>query len=260
MTMSRTKSGQKAYNMLNEAEILETLHELRMPGMVASYQEQEKILDIESLSFKERLGMMLYEEKVGRNQRRQARLFKESGIRNARATGESLIYGKDRNLDQGLIEELLTCRWIQSDNPPNVVVTGAAGTGKTYLVEALGKSATQKGISVSYWRFPQLLEKMTEAFNRNESNALRRKINCRRLLIIDDFAMAPLNDQMRTDLLSLIDDRLGIEATIIAAQLPFKNWYKYIGEAYHADALIDRLKNHSYLIELKGRSMRERNP
>ena len=202
--------------------------------------------------------MLLYEEQQGRSQRRQARLFKESGIRNARALANTLIYSNERNLDQGLIEELLTCRWIKDDTPPNLVVTGAAGTGKTYLLEVLGKSATQCGITVAYWRFPQLLEKMTEAFNRSESNALRRKINSRRLLIIDDFAMAPLNDQMRTDLLSLIDDRLNVQATIIAAQLPFKNWYKYIGEAYHADALIDRLKNHSYHIELKGPSMRER--
>ena len=110
---------------------------------------------------------------------------------------------------------------------------------KTFLIETIGRRATQDGISVLYWRFPQLLEKMMEAFNRSESSSMRRKIYSKRLLIIDDFAMAPLNDQMRTDLLSLIDDRLGIQSTIIAAQLPFKNWYQYIGEAYHADALID---------------------
>lgn len=258
MNKKGNKAAQSAYNTLSNEEIIEALHSLRLPGMLATYLEQEKIIDIGSLSFRDRFGMLLYEELQGRNTRRQARLFKESGIRTPAVHSTSLIYSKERNLDQNLVEELLTCRWIKSDNPPNVVVCGAAGTGKSYLIATLGKCATMNGLSVSYWRFPQLLEAMTEAFNRNESSTLRRKINSKRLLIIDDFAMAPLNDQMRTDLLSLIDDRLGVQATIIAAQLPFRNWYKYIGEAYHADALIDRLKNHSYHINLKGPSMRER--
>ncbi len=253
-----SKSRPTPYDCLDKEQIAPTLHELRLPGMLNSYLTQKKILGISEYSFEDRLGMMLYEEVTGRNYRRQARLFQASGLRNTGASAGTILYDKERNLDKGLVTELMSCRWIQSDCPPNLIVTGAAGTGKTFLVEAIGRSATQEGISVAYWRFPQLLEKMTEAFNRNESNALRRRINSKRLLIIDDFAMAPLNDQMRTDLLSLIDDRLGIYATIISAQLPFKNWYKYIGEAYHADALMDRLKNHSYQIELKGRSMRER--
>ena len=257
MNKKTNKVAQRAYNTLNEVEIIEALRNLRLPGMLSTYLEQEKMLDIGSLSFKERFGMLLYEELQGRNTRRQTRLFKESGIRIPAIHSTDLIFSKERNLDRSLVEELLTCRWIKSDNPPNVVVCGAAGTGKSFLISAFGTSATMNGLSVSYWRFPQLLETMTEAFNRNESSTLRRRINSKRLLIIDDFGMAPLNNQMRTDFLSLIDDRLGLQPTIIAAQLPFRSWYKYIGEAYHADALIDRLKNHSYHINLKGPSLRE---
>ena len=251
------KTERPAYNVLNEEEIIDALKKLRMPGMLASYKKQKEIFGIEQVSFKDRLGMMLYEEVTGRAQRRQARLLQVSGLRNSEARVENLFFNEERKLDERLVGELLSNRWILSDNPANLVVTGAAGTGKTFLIETIGRRATQDGISVLYWRFPQLLEKMMEAFNRSESSSLRRKINSKRLLIIDDFAMAPLNDQMRTDLLSLIDDRLGIQSTIIAAQLPFKNWYQYIGEAYHADALIDRLRNHCYHIELKGRSLRE---
>ena len=56
----------------------------------------------------------------------------------------------------------------------------------------------------------------------------------------------------------MIEDRHGKKSTIIASQLPVASWFDVIGEKTIADAILDRLINTSYRIELKGESMRKK--
>ena len=93
----------------------------------------------------------------------------------------------------------------------------------------------------------------------NEAIQFRNRLNSKRLLIIDDFGMTPMDEATRDDFFSFIDER-GQEggSLIIASQRQFTDWYAYIGDKYHADGILDRLRNRSYFVELKGRSYRER--
>jgi len=50
------------------------------------------------------------------------------------------------------------------------------------------------------------------------------------VLIIDDFAIAPIGPRERNDLLELLDDRVGSRACIVTSQLPVNDWHDYIGE------------------------------
>lgn len=77
------------------------------------------------------------------------------------------------------------------------------------------------------------------------------------LLILDDWGMQPLNTAQRQDLMELIEDRHGRRSTLIASQLPVKNWYDYIGETTMSDAILDRLLHGSHRLELSGDSMRK---
>ena len=47
-------------------------------------------------------------------------------------------------------------------------------------------------------------------------------------------------------------------STIIASQLPLKDWHEFIGEPTTADAICDRLFHVAHKIELKGGSMRKK--
>lgn len=78
------------------------------------------------------------------------------------------------------------------------------------------------------------------------------------LVIIDDFGLQPLDNQYRMALLEIIEDRYERESTIISSQLPVNKWYDIIGEGTVADAILDRLINGSFRIELKGESLRKR--
>lgn len=69
--------------------------------------------------------------------------------------------------------------------------------------------------------------------------------------------MTPMNEQIRDDFLNLVDDRQFASSLIIISQRPFIEWYEYIGGAYHADSIMDKLKNSSHKINLNSRSLRE---
>jgi DNA replication protein DnaC len=81
-----------------------------------------------------------------------------------------------------------------------------------------------------------------------------------KLLILDDWGLAPLNPDARRDLLEIIDDRHGRTATLITSQFPIDRWHDLIGEPTLADAILDRLVHNAHRIELKGESMRKRHP
>ena len=55
----------------------------------------------------------------------------------------------------------------------------------------------------------------------------------------------------------IVEDRHGKRSTIIASQVPVKNWYDVIGEQTVADAILDRLVHQSVRVELKGESLRK---
>src|SRR5208283_3419948 len=79
------------------------------------------------------------------------------------------------------------------------------------------------------------------------------------LLILDDFGIQPLDNQNRSSLMEIIEDRHGKRSTIITAQLPVMKWHEIIGEQTIADAILDRIVHQAHRIELSGESMRKRN-
>lgn len=79
-----------------------------------------------------------------------------------------------------------------------------------------------------------------------------------KLLILDDFGLTGLNARGRSDLLEILDDRVGTGSTIMLGQIPVKDWHAFINDPALADAILDRLIHSSHKLELKGDSMRKR--
>ena len=77
------------------------------------------------------------------------------------------------------------------------------------------------------------------------------------LLILDDFGLQAFDAGSRSMLMDIVEDRHGKHSTLIASQVPVKNWYDVIGEQTVADAVLDRLVHQSVRIELKGESLKK---
>jgi DNA replication protein DnaC len=78
------------------------------------------------------------------------------------------------------------------------------------------------------------------------------------VLLLDDFAMAPLKDSERRDFLEICDDRYQRRSMILTSQMPIAHWHEQIGDPTIADSILDRLVHNAYRIELAGESMRKK--
>lgn len=112
---------------------------------------------------------------------------------------------------------------------------------KTSAPRDFGMQAARRGLVVQYTRLPRLLEGLELARASGTLPKLREQLARTSLLILDDWAVAPIGDQGRQDLLEVIDDCVGKSAVVITSQLPVANWHAYLGEATIADVILDRV-------------------
>jgi DNA replication protein DnaC len=77
------------------------------------------------------------------------------------------------------------------------------------------------------------------------------------VLLLDDFAGAPMEPGERGDLLELLDDRVGTKATLITSQMTVDKWHAWLDDPTIADAILDRIVHRSHRIALKGPSLRK---
>jgi DNA replication protein DnaC len=229
------------------------LHELRLPGMAAALEEQQGMPDLRELDFEDRLALLLEREKTERADRRFQRLLGQAKLR-LDAVPEDLDFRKARGLDRSLVLRLMNCEWIRQGQ--SLLITGATGSGKSYLACALGHQACRHGLSVRYFRLSRLLGDLTLARADGSYTKLLQRLACAQLLILDDWGLAALDDLGRRDLLEVLDDRYGRRATLVTSQIPVEHWHEIVGDATFGDAILDRLVHNAHRITLNGGSMR----
>jgi DNA replication protein DnaC len=234
--------------------ILDQLAELKLTGMHHALKEQMTMTDIDHLRFEERLGLLVDREMTERADRRLQYRLRQAKLRQS-ACVEDIDYRHSRGLDKRLMQQLATGEYI--DNKLNVLITGAAGVGKTWLACALAHKACRDGRSVRYLRLPRLLQDLPIAKADGRYSKLLRDYAKADLLVLDDFGLMPMNDELRRDLLEILDDRHNRKSTLVTSQLPIDQWHDHIGEPTLADAILDRLVHNAYRLNLKGDSMRK---
>jgi DNA replication protein DnaC len=240
--------------MLN-APTTEKLKELHLDAMAAAWAEQQKKPDVQKLSFDERFGMLVDAEWLHRENKRLARALKEAKLRIGGACVEDIDFPAHRELDKSVIRQLGTCRWVAEHQ--NVVVTGATGTGKTYIACALAQQACRKGYRAIYRRASRLTDELTLARADGTYGRLLARLARVDVLVIDDWGHSPMKDQERRDLVEILDDRYGVRSTVMTSQLPTTKWHDHIGHPTNADAICDRVLHNAHRIVLKGPSRRK---
>jgi DNA replication protein DnaC len=240
--------------MLTEPTI-EKLKALRLDAMAAAWLEQQSSSAANGLSFDERLGLLVDAEWVARENKRLTNLLRDAKLKQAAACVEDIDFTAKRELDKAQIRQLASCRWVQEHQ--NVLITGATGTGKTYIACALAQQACRKGHRSIYRRASRLFDELTVARADGSYMRLLTKLARADVLIIDDWAMTPIKDQERRDLLEVLEDRYDGRSTIMTSQVPPPKWHEHLGDHNHADAICDRLLHNSHRLVLKGPSRRK---
>jgi DNA replication protein DnaC len=239
--------------MLNE-QTFEKLYTMKLNGMADAFKEQMMQPDMNELSFEERFAFLVDQHWTWKEDRRMKTLLRNAKLKE-NACIEDIDYKSPRGINKSLILSLSSCDWIK--NAQNIIIMGPTGVGKTYLACALANRVCRKGYSSLYKRSPRLFQEISIARADGSYPKLMNKLAKAKVLIIDDFCIAPMKDAERKDLLEVIEDRDGLCSTIISTQIPMKNWFEAIGDPTLADAILDRLIHNAHKINLKGESMRK---
>ena len=234
---------------------LEKLHALRMRTMASAWVQQEQSPDTLALAFDDRFAMLVDAETLARDNARLAKNLREAKLRISDACVEGIDFARDRQLDKSVVRQLAMCRWVAEHQ--TVIVTGATGTGKSYFACALAHQACRKGLRAMYRRVPRLFDELRLARIDGTYPRMLTRIAKIDVLVLDDFAIAPLTDDARRDLLETLEDRYGLRATIITSQLNHERWHDYLGDPTVADAICDRVIHRAHKIALAGPSKRK---
>lgn len=235
-------------------QTLEQLRALRLEGFVAALQDPACARTAAELDFDSRLALLVQREIDWRDDKRLVRLLKAAHLKVSGACIEDIDWRASRGLNRELIADLAGGNWLRDGR--SILLTGATGCGKTWLACALGRQAARQGRSVLYTRVSRLLQELHVAHGDGTFSRRLAQLARLDLIILDDFALAPIAAHERSDLLELLDDRVGNRSTIITSQLPLATWHEWLGEPTVADAILDRIVHGAHKIALKGESLR----
>ena len=239
--------------MMNEQTITKLI-ELKLVGLAEAYREQQQTPDVLAMSFEERFARLVEYQYLAKQNQDLERRLKYAALK-LPACIENINWQHRRGLDREMITRLAMPDWVRYHQ--NCIITGPTGVGKSYLACALAQKACRNGYRVLYLKAPKLFRDLLTARASGSLTKLLKKYNRVQLLLIDDLGLEVTEKLLYRDFLEMIEDRVQQGAVIITSQYPIKTWHEIIGDQTVADAIIDRLVNNSYLIKLKGESMRK---
>lgn len=240
--------------MLNQPT-MEKLQTMKLYGMADAFREQFERTDLSQLSFEERFGLLVdcqwtWKENRALTRRLQLAKFKERGVI------EDIDYQHPRGLDRRLVRTLSSSDWVRQHQ--NVLLIGPTGIGKTWLGCALAHKACRDGFSAIHKRMAELFRDLAMARADGSIGLLLGRLARTDVLLLDDFAMAPMKDTERRDFLEICDDRYQRRSMILTSQMPVAHWHEQIGDPSIADSIMDRLIHNAHRLELSGESIRKK--
>lgn len=241
-----------------EQPTLSKLEAMRLHGMAQALREQNKDEAMRELSFAERFALLVDRQLTWRqNEALQARL-RRAKLR-ANACVEDIDYRAARGLDKALLRSLTQeSAWVAQHE--NIFVCGPTGVGKSYLACALAHKACRDGYTALYSRAVALFRELALARADGSLRNYLLRLSKVDVLVVDDWAMQPLNENERRDFWEICEDRCQTRSLVLTSQMPVAKWHEQIGDPTVAEGILDRIVHRAHRIDLRGDSLRKNSP
>ncbi len=163
----------------------------------------------------------------------------------------------DLHYDQTLLTDLVSLRFV--DAGQSAIILGPVGVGKTHLATALGHMVIRRHRNtVLFSRADKLFARLRAARLDNTLDAELRRLTTVDILIIDDFALRPLDPTETNDFYELVVERHQARTTIVTSNRDPAEWLTMTADALLAQSAIDRLTSNAHTLVIEGPSYRQR--
>ena len=235
--------------MTNQSTV-DKLLEMRLTSMSDAFITQLDDPRMKEIPFEDRFGMLVDAEYTNRKNNGLKRLIRGANFDQPEAHVADINYTSGRKLNRALIERLATCEYITEHR--NIFITGATGSGKTYMACALGMEALKQYITVKYVRLSDFLLECTIAWDEKRYDKVLQTYAKPKLLIIDEWlAMKPDPNDLHA-IKELVHRRRRKSSTIFCSQILKEGWYQALGgEDTEAEAILDRITYDGYDINIE---------
>jgi len=229
------------------------LKELGLTAMASNLEMRNQEALNHKLTYLEFISHLSTDEWLLRENRRYTRRLQVAHL-NVYKTLETFDMSFNPTLDQKLVKDLVTCRFVEERNP--VIVMGPCGTGKSHLAQAIGFCALKKGIDVLFTQVGELSVMLQTARATGTYEKKIKVLSQLPLLIIDDFALKPFTRMEEEDIHEIIVKRSEKASTLVTSNLTPNEWGVSFNNQLLGIATIDRLRYNAYVMMLEGASYR----
>ena len=234
--------------------LLRDLADLKLHRIAEMYQEVLNEAARKGTSMLEVLATLIGEEADARRQRAL-----EKRILRARLPKRKLLeeynFSFPKKIPKQAVLRLFDCDFVAQHGC--AVFIGATGTGKSHLLNALGYTACEKGISVRFTRVVDMINSLTTAQINGTLERTLRQYTTPSLVLLDELGYLPIDKRGADLLFQVVAARYESGSIVVSTNRAFRDW----GAIFDVDntlatAMIDRLMHHGEAIVIQGDSYR----